>query len=378
MTIHSGARAVAPPLLAGRSVTSAAAARVTIDGQPYLNFFGNGYLALTEENEIREAARRALERGAPFARQFASALGTVDPIFDEIERLGAEACGTEASVYFASGYLIGAVGIASLAQSFQVLLLDESAHYSLQDAARATGLPHFLFMHGDPDSLKDRLRQHVRGKQRPLVLTDGVFATTGYIPPLADYATVLAPYDGRIFVDESHGFGVVGLRGRGAIEHCAVENIATGGATLSKAFCTQGAIVGCTHERAARLQTLPPIRGACAGSPLSAAAAAASLRFVARRPELRSNLRGMTSYFRIRLRELGLDVIESPAPIVSFRSGIQADMLALQRRLFDHGIFIYHSTYIGAGPEGMIRCAVFRDHTREDIDSLIAALRQSA
>jgi len=378
VTIDNRARGLTSQILAGRAVTGAAAARVMIDGQPYLNFFGSGYLALTDEPRIREAARQALEGGAPFARQFASALGATDPIFDEVEQLGAAACGTESSVYFASGYLIGAVGIASLAQSFQLLFLDANAHYSLEDAAKATGLPRFQFIHGDPDSLKEQLRQHVRGQQRPLVLTDGVFATTGYIPPLADYAAALAPYDGRMFVDESHGFGVVGEHGRGAIEYCAVESFATAGATLSKAYCTQGAVMGCTVERATMLQTLPPIRAACAGSPLSAAAATASLRFVAQHPELRVNLRATTAYFRARMRELGLDVIESPAPIISFRLGSQAEMLALQRRLFDQGIFIYHSTYIGAGTEGVIRCAVFRDHTREDIDHLTSALRQSA
>ena len=38
-------------------------------------------------------------------------------------------------------------------------------------------------------------------------------------------------------------------------------------------------------------------------------------------------------------------------------------MQALQRKLFDRGIFIYHSDYIGAESEEMIRCAVFRDLT---------------
>lgn len=362
------------PLLAGRIVGGPASARVTIDGREYINFFGSAYLALSGVPQIRAAVEQALSQGASFAQHFAPILGGVDPIFDGTERAGAFACGKEASVYFASGYLIGTVGIASVDQPFDLLILDESAHYSLKDAAKLTGLPSFTFAHCDAGSLREVLTRHVRANQRPLVLTDGVFATTGRIPPLADYAAQLAPYDGRLFVDEAHGFGVVGDHGRGATEYCGVEYIASTGATLSKAFCAQGAIVGCSAATAARLRTLPQLRGANAGSPLSAAAATASFAYVRAHPEFRGNLRTMTDYFRARLRSIGLEVIDSPAPIVAFHFGRRTDMLAVQHNLFNRGIYIYHSTYIGAGSEGVIRCAVFRDHSRDDIDALVSAL----
>jgi len=205
-------------------------------------------------------------------------------------------------------------------------------------------------------------------------VTDGVFATTGRVAPLSEYAKVISPFDGRLFIDESHSFGVVGTHGRGAAEWCGVEHLADVGSTLSKAFCAQGAMVGCSSLVAAQLRGIPAIRGACAGSPLSAVAATASLDFVAQHPELRANLAAMTNYLRARLRALGVSVNDSPAPIVAFRYGGREDMQALQRRLFEKGIHIYHSSYFGAGPEGIIRCAVFRDHSREDIDALIAAM----
>jgi 8-amino-7-oxononanoate synthase len=98
---------------------------------------------------------------------------------------------------------------------------------------------------------------------------------------------------------------------------------------------------------------------------------------VGEHPELREHLSAMTAYLRMRLRGIGLDIIDSPAPIVSFALATGAEMQALQSRLLDRGIHIYYSTYMGAGPEGMIRCAVFRDHTREDMDALVGALKSS-
>ena len=348
-----------------------------IDGREYLNFFGAGYLALSDLPEIRGAVSHALSQGLSFARQLPAVHGAIDPLFDAAERVCADALGIEASVYFASGYLIGMVGLRSLEQPFNLVLLDESAHYNLQDAARLTGLPTYYFAHCDAEALAQALRKNVRADQRPVVVTDGVFATSGRVPPLADYVASLESYDGQLFVDESHAFGVVGEGGRGAGEHCRVLGRIASGATLSKAFCVQGAVVGCSRTTANRLRAVPPIGGACAGSPLSAAAAVASLTYVASHPELRQDLHATTAYLRMRVRELGIETIDSPAPIVAFRWGNRTDMLALQRRLFDRGIHIHYSNYLGAGPEGIVRCAVFRNHSRADIDALVDAVRSA-
>jgi 8-amino-7-oxononanoate synthase len=365
----------APKPLAGRTVEGPISARMRIDGRPYLNFFGAGYLALAGVPEIRAAVRRALDEGVPIAQQLPAAHGANDPIFDELERAAAQACGSEASLYFASGYLIGGVGLAALEGTFDRIIIDESAHYSLRDAARASANPSAKFAHGNPSSLAETLKACLRANERPLVLTDGAFATTGRVAPLAEYAEILAPYNGRLLIDESHSFGVVGERGRGAAEYCGVEEIATIGATFSKAYCAQGAIITCTKSDARRMRTVPPIGAACAGSPLTAAAALASLDYVSANPSLRRSLESVTGYLRKRLRHMGIDVIESPAPIVTFQLGKQADMLALQKRAFEREIYLHYSTYIGAGPEGVIRCAVFRDHTHEDVDVLVDVLR---
>jgi 8-amino-7-oxononanoate synthase len=367
----------AAKVLAGRTVTGAVSARITVDGREYINFFGAGYLALNCVPEIREAVQRALAEGVPFGRQLPWAHGAVDPVFDAVEGAGALACGNEASVYFASGYMIGAVALAGCEQPFDVFLLDEHAHYSLRDAVSIHGRAIFSFAHCDADSLRSTLRQHVRGGQRPLIVTDGAFATTGRVPPLHDYAAEVAARDGRLLIDESHSFGVVGPNGRGAAELCGVEHLSLSGATLSKALCAHGALMGCSHAVAQRVRTLPPLAAACSGSPLSATAAAASLSYVSRHPELRTQLSALTGHLRARLRALGLDVIDSPAPIVSFRYGDREQMRALQRRAFERGFYLHHSTYLGAGADGLIRCAVFRDHSHADIDALIALLGES-
>jgi 8-amino-7-oxononanoate synthase len=361
-------------MLSGRRIEGAASARLTIDGRPYLNFFGSGYLALSQVPQLHDAARRAIQDSGAFSRQIPSSLGAADPLFDDLERQIGDIVGAETSVYCASGYLIGMIALAAIRDEVDALFLDEHAHFNLIDAARASSLPIFSFRHCDADALCAALRTHLRPGQRPLILTDGVFATRGNVAPLTDYAALARPLGGRLMVDESHAFGVVGDNGRGAAAFCDVDALSTIGATLSKAYCVHGAFLACSHETAERLRHAPVIRGASAGSPISAAVAAAALHYVRDHPSTRENLVSMAAYFRNRLRSIGIDVVETPSAIVSFKFGDTAHMRALQERLFEKEIFVYHSTYIGAGPHGIMRCAVFRDHTHEDIDRLIDAL----
>ena len=237
-------------LLEGRVVEGPASARLNIDGRQFINFSGCGYLALSAVPAIREAVREALDRGVPFAQQLPAAKGATDEIFAALEREVAHACSTEASVYFASGYLLGSVGLASIEDPYDILFLDEDAHYNLKDAVRLLKVPCVTFAHCDVDSLRTSLQRHVGAGQRPLLVTDGIFPTTGSVAPLAEYAVELMRYEGRFFVDEAHSFGVVGASGRGAAEYCGVEHLATIGATLSKAYCAQGAVVGCSAAAA--------------------------------------------------------------------------------------------------------------------------------
>ena len=362
-------------LLAGRTVRGPESARLWIDEQPYVNFVGCSYLALQSLDDLRNAGRRGVELEHPWSQMRSAAHGGSDPVFEELAREGATFFCSETSVFLPSGYFCGPAVVAGLRPGFDVVLIDELAHFSLFDAARLSGCPVVPFVHADVSALHDALRQHVAPMQRPLVLTDGVFATTGRIPPLADYARGVAEAGGLLFVDESHAYGVVGSTGRGAAEYCGVTDAWHSG-TLSKGFCAQGGLLPCSLEFAARVRSLPPVRGASAGSPVSALVAAAAMRYARTHPERREHLHTISQRLKDGLRGLGLEIVETPAPITAFTVGRNANMVALQRSLFDEGMHVALSSYIGSGPEGMLRCATFADHSESDIDQLVAALRQ--
>jgi 8-amino-7-oxononanoate synthase len=365
-----------PTLYRDKYVDGPLSARARIGDKTYLNFAGFQYLALSGLREIRQAVVGTLRRRAPLAKAISAHTGALDPDFDAVEASASTALQTEAALYFASGYFTGSVCLSAMGDQVDFIAIDEASHYNLFDAAKLSGLPVAVFRHCDANALSDVLKRH-HGARYPIVMTDGAFAASGVVPPLEEYAMLLEPRGGRLLVDEAHSFGVVGAGGRGAAEHCGVERIATVGATLSKAYCTQGAVIGCSAETAIRLRTTPVIRGASAGSPLLAAAASASLDYVGRHPTLRSEMRDLADYLRAKLRSLGFFVPASPAPIVSFRTGRRQDMERMQSRLLEQGILIVHGLgYAGCDDDGLLRCSIFRDHSFSDLDMLVAAIRE--
>src|SRR5690606_34156870 len=113
------------------------------------------------------------------------------------------------------------------------------------------------FRHRDAGHLGELLTQHAAPPATPLVLTDGVFAISGSIAPVADYHAQLARYErAYLCVDDAHAAGVLGDAGRGSFEHANLPNVnasladdgAPGtrllaSATLSKALGGFGGII---------------------------------------------------------------------------------------------------------------------------------------
>jgi 7-keto-8-aminopelargonate synthetase-like enzyme len=360
-------------ILDGRELRGGGNARLEIDGVPFVNFSGCNYLALTDRPELRSAALKALEDGAGFSRYLVDAYGGYDPYFREAEEEAAKFFGTEAAVYLPSGYLIGAAGFAAAEADYDVILLDENAHWCLVDAAKLTTKPIQYFTHRSAEALEAKINRLAPG-QRPLVVTDGAFATSGALPPLDKYACHLAPVDGRLLVDESHSGGVVGETGRGSVQHFGVEHIAYVGVTLSKAFCGQGAVFVGSKAEVARAVASTPVRGSNSGSPISASVCAAALKLVRDDPSIAKRARDSAKYLRSSLSALGLSVLDTPAPVVSFSHGTFSAMRNIQQRVFDEGMYVLHSNYIASGPGGIIRLSLFADHSIKDLDRVTKAI----
>jgi 7-keto-8-aminopelargonate synthetase-like enzyme len=351
-------------------------AEIVLSGKRYISFGGSSYLGLASNPYILEAGVRALREwgsGAPVPSHH----NVITRALVEVETEARRFFASPTSIYLNAGYYFGLAAMAAVRARYDAVFFDEFAHYSLLEAIAAAGLPRYSFRHLDLDDLTRQIEQFLGPKQRPLIVTDGLFSTVGEIAPLDELLRIASAYDGRLLVDESHSFGVLGPTGRGAVEHHTLESgrLLRGG-SLGKAFGTCGGIILAEESDAEPLRDSAVGRGASTGLTAAAAMCAASIRFVGGHPELLIRLRENIRYLKEGLVRLGLAIGgDAHAPIASFRTGSGTATRSLQQALLKKDIFVYHSTYVGAAEGGVIRCGIFADHTREHLDALLHALR---
>ena len=105
-----------------------------------------------------------------------------------------------------------------------------------------------------------------------------------------------------------------------------------------------------------------------------AAMTAASLQYLRAHPGPLSAMRANATALKQGLRSLGLAIDDHDSPVATFVTGDAERMRRIQAALYEQGIFIMYSTYVGAGPQGALRCAAFADHAPRDIRRLMSAL----
>jgi 8-amino-7-oxononanoate synthase len=367
-----------------------------IDGREYLYFVGTGYLGLQAHPEVIRAACEAAQRYGLHSATSRAGFGNTPPTLS-VERRAAEFFGSEASFYFPAGYAGNSILLRAVESGFDAVFLDEHSHYCVCEAVSQSGRPAFRFRHRDAADLADNLRTHLQPGQRPLVMTDGVFSVRGTIAPLADYVATLANHPGAgLLVDDAHGVGVLGHRGRGTLEYfglfddhvnteimsplsqrergdCAVFLCAT----LSKALGGYGGIIPGSQRFVEHVRRASHwYDGATAPPAPVTAASARALELIQADPDLRARLWSNVRRLKDGLRAMGFDVDDTPVPIICLVIGDAENMRRIQQELMRRGIAIaYIAAYSGLSAAGGLRIAVFATHTEEMIQRFLDEFR---
>jgi glycine C-acetyltransferase len=223
-------------------------------------------------------------------------------------------------------------------------------------------------------SLEEMLQEACDARFR-LIATDGVFSMDGRIANLAGICDLADKYDALVMVDDSHGVGVMGPRGRGTHEHAGVlgrVDILTG--TLGKAL--GGASGGYTSGRKEIIELLRqrsrPYLFSNTLAPSIAAASVRALALLGQSSELRDKLWANTRFFRERLSKLGLDVLPGEHPIVPIMLGEARVASAMADALLEKGVYVIGFSY-PVVPQGKarIRAQVSAAHSQEDLAAAV-------
>jgi len=343
-------------------------------GRKLVYFSGCDYFRLASHPAVLRAAAIGLKQLGLNAA--ASRLTTGHrKIYETLEHRLADFFQVEDALLVSGGYLTGTVLAQALAGHFSHALVDERAHPALLEAAIQLDCPVLKFKHRDVDDFARAVARCGPGA-RLIVLTDGMFSHDGSAAPLKVYLKIL-PRDGLILVDDAHGAGILGNTGKGTLEH---ENVGRRQIiqciTLSKAFGVYGGVVLSPH--ALRETILKRSRAFISSTPLPpplANAALQAVKILSRDgKKLRRCLHLNTTRVRAGLRTAGWEIPETPGPIIPLPATTEAEARALKKRLLAAGIYPPFVKYPGGDANGYFRFVISSEHSRTQLDRLIAAL----
>lgn len=361
-----------------RVLASPQRARVSVDGRDYIAFCSNDYLGLAADPRLAAAAREGIDRYGVGGGASHLILGHSTAHHELEEALAQFVCQPRA-LLFSSGYMANMGVVSALARRGDAVFADKLNHASLNDAALVSRAAFKRYAHNDLDAL-ERLLKTVPARRR-LIVTDAVFSMDGDIAPVAALLQLCERHDAYLFIDDAHGFGVLGEAGRGTLAHC---NVASDRiiymATLGKAAGVAGAFVAGEETLIETLiQNARTYIYTTATPPLLAHALLMSLHIIAQEEWRRERLRALIAQLREGLAASPWQLMPSDTPIQPLLIGGNGDALALSARLAEAGLLV-PAIRPPTVPEGTarLRISLSADHEAADVAQLVAALVQPA
>lgn len=312
-----------------------------IDGRRVRNFASNDYLNLAHDPRVIAAAMESLGEAGIGAT--ASALVCGRSVWHErLEQRLAEFETQPAALLFPTGMAANIGAVAALMGPDDCVFCDRFNHASLVDGCRLSGAKLRVYRHAELDRLEAALAQAAGFRNRWLV-TDAVFSMDGDLAPLPELCGFAERFDAALIVDEAHGTGVFGERGRGVCEHFGVERrVAVRIGTLSKALGTLGGFVAGPQSlidylwNTARTQMF-----STALPPALCAAADKAVEILQTTPALVASLRERCALFRDELAACGIAALPgSVGPIVPIIIGEPQRAIEVAARLEDRGLLV--------------------------------------
>src|SRR6516164_3282006 len=180
-----------------------------------VNLCSNDYLGLAEHRGLREAVAHAVLNAQRVGGTGSRLLSGQSEEWRKLEEEFAKFAGSEASLFFPSGYAANIGLLTALVGKDDVVYSDVLNHASLIDGMRLSGARKVIYPHLDLNALEDALCQEADAPWRRVVVTESVFSMDGDIAPLPEIITLAEKYNAAVILDEAHATAVHGPGGRG-------------------------------------------------------------------------------------------------------------------------------------------------------------------
>jgi 8-amino-7-oxononanoate synthase len=361
-----------------RMLQSPQSPHINIDGKSYLSFCSNDYLGLANHPQLIAA----LQQGAEHYGVGAGAAHLVSghtQAHHELEIALADFVGKPAALLFSTGYMANLGAVQALVGKGDTVFADKLNHASLNDAMQLSRATVQRYRHNDLGHLAQLLEK--TGNRRKLIITDAVFSMDGDMAQLPGLLALCEQHDAWLLIDDAHGFGVLGERGRGSLSHCGIasQRIVCM-ATLGKAAGVSGAFVAAeqvvidtliNHARSYVYTTATP--------PALASAVLASLQLMEQGEDMRAHLQRLIAQLRSGLHKLPWKLMPSATAIQPMLIGDNLQTLKLSESLRERGIWVA-AIRPPTVPHGTarLRITLSAAHRATDVTRLVEALHELA
>ena len=361
-----------------RLLESPQRARVTVDSLEYLAFCSNDYLGLAADPRLSAAANEGIARYGVGGGASHLILGH-STAHHELEEALARFVRQPRALLFSTGYMANMGVVSALTSRGDAIFADRLNHASLNDAALVSRAAFKRYSHNDLDAL-ERLLKTTPARRR-LVVTDAVFSMDGDIAPVASLLELCERHDAYLFIDDAHGFGVLGEAGRGTLAHfnMASDRIIYM-ATLGKAAGVAGAFVAGDETLIETLiQNARTYIYTTATPPLLAHVLLTSLQIIAAEEWRRERLRALIVQLRGGVAAAPWTLMSSDTPIQPLLVGGNDEALALSASLAAAGLLV-PAIRPPTVPQGTarLRISLSADHEAADVARLVEALVAAA
>ena len=348
---------------------------VRIEGKEVIMAGSNNYHGLTTHPKVKEAAMNALKKYGTGCSGSRYLTGTLD-LHINLEHKLAKFINKEAVLLFSTGYQTAQGIVPTLVNKGEYVVSDKDNHASIVVAnlmAKGAFAEFVRYKHNDMEDL-ERVMAGIPLDAPKLVVSDGVFSTTGEIVDLPNLVKISKQYNARILIDDAHATGVIGVGGRGtASEFHLDDDVDMIMGTFSKTFASLGGFVGSKkevinylkHHASALIFSASP-------TPAAAAAAGAALEILEAEPERIDNLIRNSEKMRKGFKSMGFNVIDGRTAIVPVVLGDDMLVFKFWRKLFDSGIFVNAFISPGVPPNmAMLRTSYMATHKDEHLDKIL-------
>ncbi len=339
---------------------------------------GNDYLGMGQHPVVLDAMHEALDATGAGSGGTRNISGTT-VYHNRLEAELADLHGKEAALLFTSAYIANDATLSTLPKLFPGLIIysDELNHASMIEGIRRNGGAKRVFRHNDLDHLRELLMADDPSAPK-LIAFESVYSMDGDIGPIKEICDLADEFGALTYLDEVHAVGMYGKRGGGVSERDGLAHrIDIINGTLGKAFGVHGGYIAASARMCDAIRSYAPgFIFTTSLPPVVAAGAAASVAHLKTDQAIRDLHQERAKVLKLRLKGLGLPIIDHGTHIVPVIVGNPVHTKKLSDMLLDQfGIYVQPINFptVPRGTE-RLRFTPSPVHGPKEIDALVQAM----